>query len=987
MKRGRVGVTSRNTLNYLGELPVFTKHPSGFSERPDFVDSLTDYDISSKYQSPSYSDIVNLRVFNRYDGVSVGNFDPNLLSRATALVLKRFSPFMRAGLATHSDVVAEMELGASPGYPYKLNFATKKNLFESLGFSWLEGAFEEFLDNPWQGVFFHFLKEEVRKVGKDPHGILAGPVDLQYVAMRIFLHQNHQLYDSHLQHWSAIGMSRDHLDWHRLYLRLKRFDFGGTSDITEMDAHALKRVLEMVCEIRCMLYTGPDADRIRRAIRSLYSGFIDTVCLVNGHVFQKQAGLPTGYFCTSADNTLCMAIYLTYAFLTLHPDWTNEQIDAAVQAVLYGDDNDYTHSPDHPELRPEVVFPIVADAFQLEVKSSGTKPVEEFDFLSAYFKPIAVGGSKIMVPLFNPVRMAAHIQWGPRGVTPYEEFQRIASIRACVIWDDKLNDLLEEWLLEHRSWVSNEEFEAWVPPRDILRLTYLIPRHEPIVVQAKGALNGPALLKEMSRGSYSKNILTKLEDAGVISDAGKNWLIMSLDPFPDQEHPVVGMPDGSAGRSFVQQFNQTLTVGPPPGLAANATWDCHIALLPELVDPSYNTASGAPGVPETGCMVSENVGQLNIGASTAATAFPWRAPLCVVTMPTGNATFPINNVNPLLAGGAVTGFDMTGYIGPQTRIIGGGFEVVNTTAELYKSGSVIYYTQPSEIVRNDAWYSDTSDNTNQNYCASTIVTRLPPANPAQAMSIPGSDKRAAEEGAYIPFRFSKGRENPPVDPQQMRRAFFPTSPFASGQPAWGVGASVAYATVGSGGKVPLIAYHQPIPFDSSGAYFSGLNANSSLDVTLRLFIEGFPTPSANQALVSLAVPCPPMDERACEIYSKVCAQLPPGVPVSQNADGTWWRDLLKTVSSIAPTIGSALGSVVPGAGLIGSGVGKAAELLAGMKLGEKAQKQVDKRRAEVDSRVAKAMASPNGPKSKPKPRKKAKAKAKAKAADQGAQAG
>jgi len=246
--------------------------------------------------------------------------------------------------------------------------------------------------------------------------------------------------------------------------------------------------------------------------------------------------------------------------------------------------------------------------------------------------------------------------------------------------------------------------------------------------------------------------------------------------------------------------------------------------------------------------------------------------------------------------------------------------------------------------------SDSSTGTNYGRVDTVRKARSPPATIAEAMVIPGSVKVAAEEGAYVPFRITKGSTNAVSDDVYCTRLFMNGANVAQ-NPAkalYGFGSIAPFASFSAGGSIPLLGHYHPVPFDLSGAYFTGLNTNTTLDVTVRLYIEVLPT-QLNQGLLVLSEPCPPADPRALELYSKVIGDLPPGVPVGMNADGSWFKDVLKTIASYAPTIGGALGSVIPGGALIGKGVGKAAEMLAGMKLGENAQKQVDKEKSRIET--------------------------------------
>jgi len=442
-------------------------------------------------------------------------------------------------------------------------------------------------------------------------------------------------------------------------------------------------------------------------------------------------------------------------------------------------------------------------------------------------------------------------------------------------------------------------------------------------------------------------------------------LKLALDPFPDGRHGIAGYPDGGAGNSVVQEITKTITIT-APATAGSGAWDAHVAFLPDLRDPTYNAQQAPGGGTTTGDWVggvwTDNGYAYAIpSVSTGNNAFPWRAPVMVSSGPAGQLTFPGDGS--ALAGWTVNGFDWTQFANPQCRLVGGGLEVVNSTADLYKSGSVVYYTLPCEHTFETATVLDSATGTNYPRIDTLRKSRTPPATISDVMVIPGAVKVAAEEGCYVPFRMSKGATNEISDDVYGTRVFMNGANIAQ-NPAmqlYGFGSVSPQVTVASFPPVPLFGHYHPIPFDLSGAYFTGLQNQSSLDVTVRLYIEVFPTQYSQQLLV-LADPCACSDVRAVQLYSEIVGTLPPGVPVSMNADGSWWKGVLKTIASVAPTIGSALGSVIPGAGLIGGGVGKLAELVGGMELGEKAQKKADKKK--VQKAVAKTerrmvVASPN----------------------------
>lgn len=960
-------------MNYLGAHPGPRVQPKGYIVRPELVEAFGDL-YSANYVSPPYTKAMNYAAFERYEQVAT-SINTNVLHKATSWACNEFRASLTAPFPSHDQVISNLDLRTSTGIAVsEMGMPTKSHVAENVGFDWLLVVWAAVLNGfRWAGVFKNFLKEELRKRGKDTRGILSGPLDLVYCMSRVFLNQNQGFYRDYLITSSAVGVSRDHLEWHRIYQKLKKFPRGAACDVKKFDARMCDPLMRSVAHVRKASLTNDQRWAIP-IIDWFYDILINTVCWVNGYLFQKSGGNPTGSVNTVVDNTIALFIVLCYAFIVLNPQASYSDFKEWVVLVLYGDDNTYSYNEDQCSYAPEDIARVVYEAFGYEVTIEAKGPVEVLNFLSADFKLIDYLGAKIAVPSFDRDKIICHIVEAQK-CNPFIEFQRMCALRAIMCFDDEVVDILDQWILAHKEDVTSLDFVAMFKPITEIRAGFFYPktRDSPHI---KGSCNDfPLYLSLAMQGTYTKNILSKLESAGALTPGGVNYLKMALDPFPDQEHPIVGMPDGSAGRSCVQQYNQTITVTAPPGLASTATWDCHVAFLPELCDAAWNVANNATGYGGAMC-VDATSAYLITNPSTTTNNFPWRAPVHIMAVPSGTATFPTSTTSPYAAAStSIQGFDLSGYVGPQSRVIGGGFEVVNTTPELYRGGAVVYYTQPAEFLATGSTVLDASDSTSiPQWGQYSVVTRCPPANIANAISIPGSVKRGAEEGCYIPIRLAKGQNNPPIEPLRQRRLFMYKGGLQGG---WGFGVSNPKTTVASFPPYSNLAFHQAIPYDTSGAYFTGLNANSSLDVTLRLFIEVFPTPNANQSLVSLTVPCPPEDPLACEIYSRVCATLPPGVPVAENEKGTWWKNVLGTIASVAPTIGSALGTVIPGAGLIGRGVGGVAEMLSAMKLGEKAQKEVDKRALQIAKRAPTALLSPNARKKGLENRKKRRLVAKA----------
>jgi len=259
------------------------------------------------------------------------------------------------------------------------------------------------------------------------------------------------------------------------------------------------------------------------------------------------------------------------------------------------------------------------------------------------------------------------------------------------------------------------------------------------------------------------------------------------------------------------------------------------------------------------------------------------------------------------------------------RLIAVGFEVVNTTAELYKGGSVTVYKSPAYpqpcITRAGG------ANTAFGVPTFTTLCNLPPGVQTDAALFPTSRTWGAEDGCYVV---------PSLNSSDVPFV----APLTSAQAGLVLNGSVTTLTTGTGNRIVYLplqalnssaavpvtsAQNSPFPFDISGAIFSGLNFNSTLQVTVKYVVERIPSITEPDLLVLARTPCP-YDPMAVEIYTRAISMLPPGVKVGDNPDGEFWASILDAIAAIAPVIG---GVLAPLTGPLGPALGAAGAALAG----------------------------------------------------------
>lgn len=402
----------------------------------------------------------------------------------------------------------------------------------------------------------------------------------------------------------------------------------------------------------------------------------------------------------------------------------------------------------------------------------------------------------------------------------------------------------------------------------------------------------------------ARAILNRLIQTKQLTTSGLHWLVAATDPFHDTQLATDGYPDIATSRSVTQIVTKTITATTP--FSTDAEWDCHVFFNPVtpsfVLDPSDNID------PQYYRALMSNAGLVTIPLVPSGLPLVSGVNVCCTVAGSGyqNTTSGTNIESVSIPGT---------FCVDNWRLIATGYEVVNTTASLYKGGSVTCYRSPAQSAT-----SMVSDTTGSFGIVSLTV--LPPNLQSDAALFPDSCTWGAEDGVYIVPRLNNV-----------------TNPYVALVPSCaGCVSPPSYTDVVD--DTPRLIYvpvshvndngfpdgnTTTIPWDVSGSIFTGLNSNTTLQVTARYIFERVPS-VANQDLVVLARPPPSWDPLALEIYSRCMGEMPVGVKVGENPLGEWFSDVLGFIAQYAPTIGGALGTVgVPGAAAIGSLLGTAAK--------------------------------------------------------------
>lgn len=421
----------------------------------------------------------------------------------------------------------------------------------------------------------------------------------------------------------------------------------------------------------------------------------------------------------------------------------------------------------------------------------------------------------------------------------------------------------------------------------------------------------------------SKDPLDKLCKERLITPEGCDWLKSALDPFHDfQLDNLKGYPDISTEPTVVVKVRQSKTVSAPPGLAPGATWDCHIALSPVDYAPCLGIDSTMHGVRATPGM-TDSAGLIEyITAEHGGSPRTGRMDgLMINSVPSdgpGGANMTFTPGHCLVSAGngyELQGIHLDDFVDFKAtdlgvyRLVYSGFEVVNTTAQIAKQGSVTVYEYGNsyEMAAKHEKESVLTPNEIASLTSPNTWFRCPPNTLAEAKIMPGAHTWAAQDGCYNTAKFQT--DNPFQSATQRNFTFSQNDDLAEGNSGYLLdspdadnntfGSFVSCNTVhDSNVRTPTTHFSR---MNTTGAYFTGLSSATTLFVTWRVGIERLP--AANKPMfLALAQPSAAYDPNALVLYNLVANALPPGCPQGYNDMGKWFSWISEKAKSAIPTV-------------------------------------------------------------------------------------
>lgn len=400
-------------------------------------------------------------------------------------------------------------------------------------------------------------------------------------------------------------------------------------------------------------------------------------------------------------------------------------------------------------------------------------------------------------------------------------------------------------------------------------------------------------------------MLTQITNYLGISPEGRDFLIANLDPMHDtQLTHLSGWPDVEGAPSVVRCIKQTMTLAKPPSLASG-NWDCHVVCWPFLHEHSGAVSNMTENEWSAGSLIGRRFGGVQAWASPAGVGIDL---LSTNPLPSFTQVATIS-LDPVFDKGV-------------GRLVGGGVEVTNTTAELFKQGLCTVYRQPQpkEDI-SSVLYSGTALLAAQHF--QTQNFRRPPFSLETATLYSGTRQWPASDGAYVVYPFIGSTNDPKMPAFKMPLVLPDVASSEPSDPGVSVNAWLRDGEASSSSLIRLRPFKSE-PVHMPGIWFTGLSPETTLNVTVNFYYETFPAQDEKELLV-LAAPSPRYDPKALELLNFALSTLPVGVPAYMNPGGEWFWEVVETLASFAPAIGAALGG--PAGAAIGSGITAGANLL------------------------------------------------------------
>lgn len=457
---------------------------------------------------------------------------------------------------------------------------------------------------------------------------------------------------------------------------------------------------------------------------------------------------------------------------------------------------------------------------------------------------------------------------------------------------------------------------------------------------------------------------------GLSKDAN-NMLLQLLDPSADMDRETFDWPTGLIDPVLTTRVVREFGITKPTSVADGETWELHVCTDQfsggcGAVDPGWLGTTQRPG--SNAASAGQDFYSADPTATAARSSF-MAEPLIMHRRKTPTAAntpwFPDNFTQNTNEDIGCVPIPQT-YTANPYRIGGMAFELVNTTAPLYASGSATCYEFPArKLVGNRTYIANwpvgvavlgasdlvnvgalTAATWSHQDAPSTGVAR-PPKTLSDATNAKGSRTWPATKGYYGAASFEEPMDVAPPNPfvpfwyeaaqnegiplgTVTNQLLFPGRGVPNNSNTFVnylVASQSTTGTSNTGGTVTnsfewngLLSNLRYVPTTRKGVIFSGLSSQSTFTLRVVFYLTRVPQ-VAQLDLYTMARKAPGFDPYFWAAYKYCVSHMPIGTTFDENPLGEWFN----TVTNFLAKAGPIVGSLIPGAAGIGDIVGKVAK--------------------------------------------------------------
>jgi len=264
-----------------------------------------------------------------------------------------FYPYMcGAEICDVSEVLTEMNMSSSPGFPDNYKYPTKREMLNVTGEQFLheyvEKAFktEDIPEPIWTCALKLEMRPKEKILEEKLRTFTASPFRFSVLLNCVCLAMNVAFYlAGHAGNvWSCVGTSKYSRGWNQIAQRLRKHPNVFELDVSSFDASLFQWLFVIISRFRSRCLGGKFLKLLNRLYQSIVFSII---VLISGTLIRKKTGNPSGISNTVVDNTLILFLLLAYCWVELAPDdmkFSYSSFMENVEALLYGDDNTFSVS-------------------------------------------------------------------------------------------------------------------------------------------------------------------------------------------------------------------------------------------------------------------------------------------------------------------------------------------------------------------------------------------------------------------------------------------------------------------------------------------------------------------------------------------------------------------------------------------------------------------------------------------------------------------